>query len=92
MNTIDRRAELSKVLLLALEATWKATDESGQILDPAMRLGVLRGGCRAFLDGEFDALGDAISLGLAFLTLARESLILSGRTLEVKLEPAEGGS
>ena len=43
----------------------------------------------AFLAGDFDIAMDAVSLGLAFLTLAREALILHGLDVLVK-EEAQG--
>lgn len=85
--TDDRRAELTRAMLKALELTWKVSDAKGDILDPTQRLDVLGGGCNAFLSGEFDPMGDGISLALAFLTHAREALILHG--LELVIRPIE---
>lgn len=90
MSTRERRASITRTMLDALDKTWKASDDKGDILDPETRLGILRGGCNAFLSGDFDPMGDGVSLGLAFLTWAREVMILSGYELIIRtVEPQE---
>lgn len=93
MNTTkERRAHLTRVMLEALEATWRANDENGLLDDPTVRIGIIRGGCEALLSGQFDAMSDGVSLGLALLTLAREALILNGVDMEVRVVAAPGTS
>lgn len=88
-TTEERRAELTEKLLVVLGKTWRANDAAGQLSDPGLRMSILRGGCEQFLEGNFDIAMDSVSLGLAFLTLAREALILHGLDVLVK-EEAQG--
>jgi hypothetical protein len=89
VTTPARRAELTEALLRVLGKTWRANDQKGELDDPFHRIAVLRGGCESFLAGDFDAVMDAVSLGLAFLTLAREACILHG--LDVLERPDSEG-
>jgi hypothetical protein len=69
------RAAVSEMIFNALRATWQAQDDHGCVRDAAHLQGILRGGCAAFLTGDFDASTDGVSLGLAFLSLARDALL-----------------
>lgn len=91
-TTKERREQLTRVMLEALEATWRANDENGLLDDPTERIGIICGGCEQFLSGQFDAMGDGVSLGLARLTLAREALILNGVDMEVRVGAAPPGA
>lgn len=73
------RVEVTEMLLVALRQTWQMQDDARLISDEAHLRDVLRGGCQAFLSGQFDDATDAISLGLAFLSLARHALLEGGR-------------
>ncbi len=72
------RAQQTEMILRALESTWKQQDETGVVRDAEHLQGILRGGCRQFLSGRFDPARDGVSLGLAFLSLAREALLDGG--------------
>lgn len=89
-TTRERRARLTEAMLSALAGTWRHQDELGLIEDPVHRINVLRGGCESFLAGDFDAMGDGLSLGLAFLSLAREAFILNGYDVVVARRREEG--
>lgn len=85
-TTKERRAALTEAILEAVGKTWRSQEGRGELSDPDHRLGVLRGGCEHFLAHGFDG-GGALSLGLAFLTLARELFIVHG--LDVWVRPGE---
>lgn len=69
------REEMSEMIFRAMRDTWKHQDEVGSVQGAAHLDSILRGGCREFLAGRFDPARDGVSLGLAFLSLAREALL-----------------
>jgi hypothetical protein len=83
------REEMTESIFGALRDTWKYQDETGSVRDLAHLGGILRGGCSAFLAGEFDPARDGVSLGLAFLSLAREAL-LAGQYAAIINDAAQG--
>lgn len=84
------RAEKTRMIWEALRKTWQAQDDSALVRDPAQLEDILRGGCEAFLAGDFDRYGDALSLGIAFLTLARDAMLDGGGFEDIFARGAEG--
>jgi hypothetical protein len=72
------REQKTDLIIDALRNVWKQQDAEGFIPDRAHIEPILRGGCEHYLTGEFDGWQDAVALGLAFLSLAREELMVPG--------------
>lgn len=89
MKKLDR-AQKTAMILGALRKTWQQQEESSLVRNPEHLAGILRGGCEAYLAGDFDPAGDGLSLGLAFLTLARDAMLDGGEFEAIIARGAQG--
>jgi hypothetical protein len=76
----DQRKALGRRMLHAIEKTWEGMEEDVPY-DRDKYESIIKGGIEAYITGNFHLPYDAITMGIAFFTIARQAQIEAGGVL-----------